>query len=174
MAHLGIKPEELASQKLSSQASPTKLSPQNSPLPDNCEQTFPGWFRIPHRSPTPSEFGTEYHQEDYCLPQLPEEIVDFLDERGLEAYFVPADGNCLFRALTFGPDWSKHDLARTATAAYIEGLKQNGNDLANVLDDNHVEKIRESMCQIDLTDRRPCMGRSRCWTAATERSCRGA
>lgn len=174
MARPGIKPEEPASQKSSSQASPIKLSPQNSPPLDNYEQIFPEWFRIPHRSPTSSEFGTEYHQEDCCLPQLPEEIVNFLDERGLEAYFVPADGNCLFRAITFGPDWSKHDLARAATAAYIEGLKQNGNDLANILDDNHVEKIREGMCQMDLTDRRSCMGRSGCWTAATERSCRGA
>ena len=103
------------------------------------------------------------------MPHLPEKIIDFLAERGLEAYFVPPDGNCLFRALTFGPDWSKHDLARAATAAYIEGLKQNGNDLANVLDDNHVEKIREGVPQLDVTDSRSCMGRSRHWTATTER-----
>ena len=170
---LGIKPDDLASLKLSPQAVSRKFSPQTSPPVDNYELTFPELFRIPHRSPTPSEFGTEYHEEDSYLPSLPEKIVEFLDERGLEAYFVPADGNCLFRALTFGPEWSKHDLARAATAAYIEGLKQDGNDLASILDDTHVEKIREGMHQIDLTERRSCMGRSGCWTAATERSCRG-
>jgi hypothetical protein len=169
----GINPEKLPAQKLSPRANPINLQPQNSQPVHSYEQTFPGLFRIPNRSPTPSEFGSEYHQEDSYLPQLPGKIVDFLNERGLEAYFVPADGNCLFRALTFGPDWSKHDLARAATAAYIEGLKQNGNDLASILDDYHVEKIREGMHQIDLTDGRSCMGRSRCWTTTAERSSRG-
>ncbi len=161
-ALLGIKSEELTPQQLSSQAVPVKHLPRGSQLVSNQEPTFPGWFRIPHRSPTPSEFGTEYRQEEFYVPHMPEKIVDFLTERGLEAYFVPPDGNCLFRALTFGPNWSKHDLARAATAAYIEGLKQNGNDLASVLDDNHVEKIRKGIICLNsiLTDCRSSMGRS--------------
>jgi hypothetical protein len=105
---------------------------------------YTGAIYVPNRSPSASVFGDEYHVEDSIVAPLPKSIEEYLDERGLEAYFVPADGNCLFRALTFGPGWSKHDLARAATAAYLNGLKQSENDLAGVLDDDHIEKIRKS------------------------------
>lgn len=99
-------------------------------------------FRVPYKSPSPSEFGYEFHGNGHNLRLLPEEVEEYLDEKGLEAYFVSPDGNCLFRALTYGPEWSKHDLARLAAAAYIFGLKQERNDLSQVFDDEQAEMIR--------------------------------
>jgi hypothetical protein len=96
---------------------------------------------VPHRSPSPSDFGDEYHQEDGLIFALPKNIVDYLDGEDLEAYAVPADGNCLFRALTFGPEWSKHDLARACTGSYIYGLKQEKNVLSGCADYEQVNKI---------------------------------
>ena len=119
------------------------------PLEQETTSKEPRFFNIPHRSPSPSEFGDEFGEEDYILSDLPGEIQRHLDEKGLEAFFVPPDGNCLFRALTFGPEWTKHELARVATSSYISGLKQSGNDLAIYFDDEQVEKIRQGFNEFD-------------------------
>jgi hypothetical protein len=131
---------------------------------------FPA-FPVPHRSPSASVFGDEFHREDYVVARLPSNIQSYLDDRGLEAYFVPPDGNCLFRALTFGPEWSKHDLARAATAAYCGGLKQSDNVLAMLLDDAHVEKIRKGTPKMDFVDYRWRMVGQRYWTTSVEGIC---
>src|SRR2546423_11349262 len=86
------------------------------------------------RSPTPSEFGAEFHDPDMTgVRVLTPEIYRYLDDRHLEAFAVPNDGNCLFRALTFGPQVSKHDLARKGDAGYLDALKQNSNPLDGLL-----------------------------------------
>jgi hypothetical protein len=112
---------------------------------DDSNAAYTGAIYVPYQSPSASVFGDEYRVEDSIVASLPKNVEEYLNERGLEAYFVPADGNCLFRALTFGPGWSKHDLARVATAAYLSGLKQGENDLAGMLDDDHIEDIRKSV-----------------------------
>lgn len=109
---------------------------------------MPIYLNVPYSSPTPSEFGDDYHKQDCVVSDLPGNIVKYLDAHGLEAYFVPADGNCLFRALTFGPEWSKHDLARAATALYLDGLfkeknadRKNRNDITDLMDVAQIKKI---------------------------------
>ncbi len=86
------------------------------------------------RSPTPSEFGAEFHDPEMTgVRVLTPEIYRYLDDRHLEAFAVPNDGNCLFRALTFGPQISKHDLARKGDAGYLDALKQKSNPLDGLL-----------------------------------------
>lgn len=112
---------------------------------------FRSCVRVPFRSPAQSEFGgDEYHAEDSLVPPLPKHVHAYLDQLGLEAYFVPADGNCLYRALTFGPRWDQHRLARAATAAYLRGLKQDKNDLASLITDDQIEEIRSGKWVIVL------------------------
>ena len=53
--------------------------------------------------------------------------------------------NCLYRALTFGPQWSKHHAARLGTAAYMNGLTQKDNFLTMALDNEKIAGIREGM-----------------------------
>lgn len=101
--------------------------------------------RVPNRSPARSEFGDEYRQEDVLAPFLPKHIQAYLRQNGLEAFLVPADGNCLYRALTFGPEWNRHRMARGATAGYLSGLKQDANILAMLLTDDQVEEIRQGI-----------------------------
>ena len=87
----------------------------------------------------------KYGEDELKVAKLPSHIQSYLDKLGLEAYYVPGDGNCLYRAVTFGPEWSPHQLARQMTAAYLNGIKQVGNDLACTVTDDQVEKIREGI-----------------------------
>jgi hypothetical protein len=105
---------------------------------------------IPSRSPAKSEFGDEYRKDDYTWARLPQYVQDYLDERGLEAYYVAPDGNCLYRALTFGPQWSKHHAARLGTAAYMNGLSQKDNFLTMALDDEKIAGIREGILSFGI------------------------
>ena len=102
------------------------------------------WETIPVslRSPTPSEFGAEFHDPEMRQIQvLPDEVYQYLDDRGLEAYGVASDGNCLYRALTFGPQVSKHDLARKGDAGYLTAL-QHGNNALDYLNNQQLDEIR--------------------------------
>jgi hypothetical protein len=122
---------------------------------------------VPHRSPAASEFGDEYHEEGTLVVDLPKKIVDYLDARNFEAYYVAADGNCLYRALTFGPEWSKHDLARTLTGSYLEGvLKGAGNVLSWTANEDQIKSIRKGKSDSELTDGRQRMARRGPWSAA--------
>jgi hypothetical protein len=115
------------------------------PVPIPFQPSPPGVF-APRRSPAGSDFGEGYHREDDTwVASLPPEVQDYLDRNGLEAHYVPADGNCLYRSLMFGPQWSKHHAARLATAGYMSGLRQNGNGLANAVDEEAIAYLRRSL-----------------------------
>jgi hypothetical protein len=115
------------------------------PVPIPFEPSSAGNFAS-CRSPAGSDFGEEYqHETDTWVGSLPPDVHDYLDRNGLEAHYVPADGNCLYRALTFGPQWSKHHAARLATAGYMSGLRQNGNGLANAVDEDGIAYLRRSL-----------------------------
>lgn len=101
-----------------------------------------GSVDVPLRSPTPSEFGDEYSQGTSKVELLPPEVYKFLDEKGLEAYAVPGDGNCLYRAATLGPGESKHALARLATATRLGALREDSNPL-DFVTDSQLNSIRE-------------------------------
>jgi hypothetical protein len=100
---------------------------------------------VPDSSPAKSDFGDEYHKDEHEWNILPQNVQDTLDQRGLEAYYVAPDGNCLYRALTFGPQWSKHHAARLGTAAYMNGLMQEDNFLTVALDDEKIASVREGI-----------------------------
>jgi hypothetical protein len=106
------------------------------------------WENVPVslRSPTPSEFGPEFHDPDMTrVSVLTPEIYQYLDNRGLEAFAVPNDGNCLYRALTFGPQVSKHDLARKGDAGYLTALQYHSNPLG-YLSAEELDDIRRGRC----------------------------
>lgn len=127
---------------------------------------------VPRRSPAASEFGDEYHEEHTLVLDLPKKIVDYLDARNLEAYYVAADGNCLYRALTFGPEWSKHDLARTLTGSYLEGVQKGaGNVLSWTANEDQIKSIRKGKSDSELTDGRQRMARRGPWGATAQRVC---
>lgn len=99
------------------------------------------YVSIPYRSPTPSEFGEEFTRGSCQVSELPTEVYKFLDERGLDAFAVPTDGNCLYHAITHGPAGSKHDIARKGTAGYITALREDNNVL-DYLDDEQLDEMR--------------------------------
>jgi hypothetical protein len=103
------------------------------------------WEAVPvaYRSPTPSDFGEETDRRPLYVDVLPPEVYQYLDDRNLDAYAVPTDGNCLYRALLHGPKGSKHDLVRQGTAGYLEALRENNNVLS-YLNDGQTEEIRTS------------------------------
>jgi hypothetical protein len=107
--------------------------------------TDSGRIAVLESSPAHSDFGDEYHKKEDKLRPLPQDVHDMLDQRGLEAYYVAPDGNCLYRALTFGPQWSKHHAARLGTAAYMNGLAQNDNFLTMALDDKKIASVRKGI-----------------------------
>ena len=98
-------------------------------------------------SPGPSEFGEEYEQGFGTSASLPKHLIDFLERQELEAYYVPGDGNCFYRAVTFGPEFSKHDLLRLGLAADLGSLKTSRNVLGPALSWDQIQRISESMCR---------------------------
>ena len=101
----------------------------------------PGFVRVPYRSPSASVFGEDDGEEYGIVQEPPRNIQTYLGEHGWEVHYVLADGNCLWRALTYGPHFTKHDLARQADAAYLRGLKQKDNILSTLLSKEEVEEI---------------------------------
>jgi len=100
---------------------------------------LPGLVPVSYRSPSPSDFGANDGKQ--WPRELPENILKYLDDHNWEAHYVVADGNCLYRALTYGPEWSKHDLARQGVVAHVAGLKQSNNYLGVLVKDNEVKEI---------------------------------
>lgn len=104
---------------------------------------LPGLVPVSYRSPLPSDLGDNDGKE--WPRELPENILKYLDEHNWEAHYVVADGNCLYRALTYGPEWTKHDLARQGVAAHVGGLKQSNNVLGVLVEDHEVKEIAKGL-----------------------------
>jgi|SRR5277367_1730740 hypothetical protein len=113
-------------------------APPSVPAPP---QTLPGYILVPYRSPSPSEFGDNGDEKYGLVKELPENILKYLDDHDLEAHYVVADGNCLYRALTYGPEWTKHGLARMGETAYLRGVKQSDNFLAEAVSKGDINEI---------------------------------
>jgi len=112
---------------------------------DEQRATPDGLIPAAYGSPTPSEFGEGFKQGSGTAAPLPKHIVDFLETQDLEAFYVPGDGNCFYRAATFGPRFSKHDVLRLAVAAHLGSAKMPGNVIGSLLDWNQIQKVSESM-----------------------------
>jgi hypothetical protein len=126
---------------------------------------------ISRRPRSVSAFDNGHKEREFVIPRLPPNIQSYLDKKELEAFFVPADGNCLYRAVTFGPEWSPHRLGRGITAAYLDALRQSGNDLAQVVDDAQVEQIRRGSMLEYLTNDRWTMGGYEYWAGSIKSIC---
>ena len=100
----------------------------------------PIWVSL--TSPRPSEFGHEFKSKEFgsCSP-LPKHILQFLDKNELKPFYVAADGNCFYRAATFGPNFSKHDLLRVAVARALTGSSSRLNLLGETVSAEQVEDI---------------------------------
>jgi len=100
----------------------------------------PIWVSL--TSPSPSEFGQEFKSNEFgsCNP-LPKHILQFLDKNELKPFYVAADGNCFYRAATFGPNFSKHDLLRVAVARALTGSSSRLNLLGETVSAEQVEDI---------------------------------
>jgi hypothetical protein len=97
-------------------------------------------IKVQFHSPPPSQFGPEYVHEPVDVRELPSKIHRYLDTQNLEAFYVPPDGNCLYRAATFGPEWTKHDLSRLGLAGYLSGPHPD-NELRSFVTDEDIEEM---------------------------------
>jgi len=113
---------------------------------------LPGLVPVPYRSPSPSDLGDNDGEEWGVARELPENILKYLDDHNWEAHYVVADGNCLYRALTYGPEWTRHDLARQGVAAHVAGLKQSNNVLGEFVGDDEVKEIEKGLLIYDWTE----------------------
>lgn len=101
---------------------------------------------IPGRSPTPSEFGSEFGADaieqtktHFLVGTLPYHIQEYMHKKSLEAYFVRTDGDCLFSAVTFDPEFKKKDLTRQGMAGFVEGIFHPNHDLSNLVSEGQLE-----------------------------------
>jgi hypothetical protein len=109
---------------------------------------------IPDRSPTSSDFGTVRRSNlRWEVRKLPTGILDYLEEEKLEAYFVRGDGNCLYHAVTFHPQFTKSLLARNAAAAMIDGTHQNSHILKQMVDGEQLQKIQTRTYRLSVSSR---------------------
>jgi hypothetical protein len=131
---------------------------------------------IPDRSPTSSDFGTVGRSNLWWhVKQLPPGILDYLEEGKLEAYFVKTDGNCLYHAVTFHPEFTKGHLGRSAAAALIDGTHQDYHILRAMVDGEQLQKIQTRTYTHSMSLWLTCSGklaRREYWRAANPCSSR--
>jgi hypothetical protein len=142
----------------------TNSSPQRVAKPVRRPPTLPGNRRgtrdpfrnsisVPYKSPTPSDFGEPQlgpHGNNVGATKLlPPDILEYLNNRELEAHLVCPDGNCLYRAITYGPKFPSHRVARLAAAGYIDGILDPGENSVLRPTKEDENWIRKGQCPID-------------------------
>ena len=103
-----------------------------------------GHVAVPQQSPTRSVFEDNGEEWGYAL-ELPNDILKYLESRNWEAFYVPPDGNCLYRALTYGPEFTAHGGGRDSTGAYLSGMKQKDNVLAHTVTHEEIKEIQTGL-----------------------------
>lgn len=140
LAKMKQKTKPVDTSRILSEAFPYDPSPFADPPP-----VPPGYVAVPYKSPSPSVFGNDDSEEYGFAAEPPENIRRYLDDHNWEVHYVVPDGNCLYRALTYGPESTRHGHARDSTGAILDGIKQPGNILGTMVTKDEIEEIRTGL-----------------------------